>query len=129
VLTKSSDPSNNFASELGGSACIYALVRAAACPTGVEQCPLRCRLLASFQSNLEEITIIATPDEDAAGGPASRAVQLHSFVDPLKSARHAILGAVLASASNIYLVIAHAPALMSATQSPLGAPVRQPEIL
>ena len=44
------------------------------------------RLLASFQNNLEEITIIATPDDDVAGGPPSRAVQLHSFVDPCKGA-------------------------------------------
>lgn len=44
------------------------------------------RLLASFQNNLEEITIIATPDDDVADGPPSRAVQLHSFVDPCKGA-------------------------------------------
>ncbi len=106
LRTKSRDSSNNLASMLRSYACTYAHVRAAACPVGVEQCPLRCRLLASFQSNLEEITIIATPDEDATGGPASRAVQLHSFVDPLKSARHAIHMPVLASVRNTFLVTA-----------------------
>jgi hypothetical protein len=61
--------------------------------------PLR-RLLGSFQNNLEEVTIIAMPqdgsdEEEAAEGAAgsggrrqaAKAVQLHSFLDPAKGAR------------------------------------------
>lgn len=45
-----------------------------------------CRLLSSFQYNLEEITIIAMPEdlEDEGQGKQGKAVQLHSFVDPAK---------------------------------------------
>eukprot|EP00884_Botryococcus_braunii_P012178 jgi/Botrbrau1/20961/Bobra.0135s0079.1 len=39
------------------------------------------KLLSSFQSNLEEITIIAMPESDRASKP----VQLHSFLDPAKA--------------------------------------------
>lgn len=43
------------------------------------------RLLSSFQNNLDEITIIATPDEDGDGQThLPKAVQLHSFLDPAK---------------------------------------------
>ena len=44
------------------------------------------RLLSSFQNNLDEITIIATPDDEDGGGQAHlpKAVQLHSFLDPAK---------------------------------------------
>ncbi|EIE22095.1 hypothetical protein COCSUDRAFT_83486, partial [Coccomyxa subellipsoidea C-169] len=44
------------------------------------------KLLSSFQYNLEEITIIAMPEdlEDGAQGKQGKAVQLHSFVDPAK---------------------------------------------
>ena len=45
-----------------------------------------CRLLHSFQNNLDEITIIATPDDEDGNGQThlSKAVQLHSFLDPAK---------------------------------------------
>ncbi|KAK9917986.1 hypothetical protein WJX75_000276 [Coccomyxa subellipsoidea] len=44
------------------------------------------KLLSSFQYNLEEITIIAMPEdlEDEGQGKQGKAVQLHSFVDPAK---------------------------------------------
>jgi hypothetical protein len=44
------------------------------------------RLLSSFQNNLDEITIIATPDDEDGDAQAhlSKAVQLHSFLDPAK---------------------------------------------
>ena len=44
------------------------------------------RLLSSFQNNLDEITIIATPDDEDGDGQThlSKAVQLHSFLDPAK---------------------------------------------
>ena len=42
-----------------------------------------CRLLQSFQSKLEEITIVALP-EDMHNGQAGKAVQLHSYWDPTK---------------------------------------------
>ena len=47
---------------------------------------LHCRLLSSFQNNLDEITIIATPDGDDGDGQTHlpKAVQLHSFLDPAK---------------------------------------------
>ena len=51
---------------------------------------LPCRLLSSFQNNLEEITIIATPEEsgeeEGGRGQGAKAVQLHSFLDPAKGA-------------------------------------------
>lgn len=40
---------------------------------------------------MEEITIIATPDDNIADGPPSRAVQLHSFVDPCKGAAKLVM--------------------------------------
>ena len=45
-----------------------------------------CRLLSSFQNNLDEITIIATPDDEDGDGQTHlpKAVQLHSFLDPAK---------------------------------------------
>ncbi|CAL5223434.1 g5948 [Coccomyxa viridis] len=44
------------------------------------------RLLSSFQNNLDEITIIATPDDEDGDGQTHlpKAVQLHSFLDPAK---------------------------------------------
>ena len=51
--------------------------------------PLFCRLLSSFQNNLDEITIIATPDDEDGGGQTHlpKAVQLHSFLDPAKGSQ------------------------------------------
>lgn len=48
------------------------------------------RLLSSFQNNLDEITIIATPDDEDSDGQThlSKAVQLHSFLDPAKGMQH-----------------------------------------
>ena len=45
-----------------------------------------CRLLSNFQSNLEEVTIIAMPEESDEEGQhrQAKSVQLHSFVDPAK---------------------------------------------
>ncbi|KAK9829514.1 hypothetical protein WJX72_006295 [[Myrmecia] bisecta] len=42
------------------------------------------KLLGSFQSTLEEITIIATPDNSAGTGQAGKAVHIQSFFDPAK---------------------------------------------
>ncbi|CAK0785257.1 hypothetical protein CVIRNUC_008463 [Coccomyxa viridis] len=44
------------------------------------------RLLSSFQNNLDEITIIATPDDEDVEGQMNlpKNVQLHSFLDPAK---------------------------------------------
>lgn len=42
------------------------------------------RLLQSFQSKLEEITIVALPEE-MHNGQAGKAVQIHSYWDPAKS--------------------------------------------
>ena len=39
------------------------------------------RLLSSFQTTLDEITLIALPQQHA---PAAKAVQIHSYVDPAK---------------------------------------------
>ena len=39
------------------------------------------RLLSSFQTSLDEITLIALPQQQA---PAAKAVQIHSYVDPAK---------------------------------------------
>ena len=39
------------------------------------------RLLSSFQTTLDEITLIALPQQQA---PAAKAVQIHSYVDPAK---------------------------------------------
>jgi hypothetical protein len=47
------------------------------------------RLLQSFQNSLEEITIVALP-EDMHGGQAGKAVQLHSYWDPAKSEPHTV---------------------------------------
>ena len=48
--------------------------------------PSSCRLLSTFQKELEEITIIAMPEEmEGEGhGRQTKAVQLHSFIDPAK---------------------------------------------
>jgi hypothetical protein len=49
-----------------------------------------CRLLGTFQSTLDEITIIAQPEEEpqdstaAAAAAAWRSVQIKSFYDPAK---------------------------------------------
>ena len=43
------------------------------------------RLLSSFAKDLAEITLIALP-EDMRDGQTSKAVQLHSYHDPNKSA-------------------------------------------
>jgi hypothetical protein len=51
---------------------------------------LLCRLLGTFQSTLDEITIIAQPEEEpqdstaAAAAAARRSVQIKSFYDPAK---------------------------------------------
>ena len=47
------------------------------------------RLLSSFQNNLDEITIIATPDDEDVEGQMNlpKNVQLHSFLDPAKGDR------------------------------------------
>jgi len=42
------------------------------------------RLLSSFQSNLEEVTLIARPDDEYVAGRLSKAVQLKSYCDPGK---------------------------------------------
>ncbi|KAK9836039.1 hypothetical protein WJX81_008024 [Elliptochloris bilobata] len=66
------------------------------------------RLLGSFQNNLEEITIIATPDDDVANGPPSRAVQLHSFVDPLKSkSQHTLHTQLAVDTHEVFLSYQH----------------------
>jgi hypothetical protein len=51
--------------------------------------------LGNFQTNLEEITIIAMPEEsdDEAHGRHTKSVQLHSFVDPAKGEPSSALGA------------------------------------
>ncbi len=48
-----------------------------------------CRLLSTFQKELEEITIIAMPEETEGEGQGrqTKAVQLHSFIDPAKGLR------------------------------------------
>ena len=46
-----------------------------------------CRLLSSFHTGLEEVTIISYGDagrQQQQGAVPSKAVQLHSFLDPLK---------------------------------------------
>jgi hypothetical protein len=51
---------------------------------------LYCRLLGTFQSTLDEITIIAQPEEElqdstaSAAAAARRSVQIKSFYDPAK---------------------------------------------
>lgn len=63
-------------------------VRAVAC-TGSGATALHYRLLSSFSSGLEEVTIIAyggSTQAQGQGAAASSAVQLHSFLDPQKGA-------------------------------------------
>jgi hypothetical protein len=51
-----------------------------------------CRLLGTFQSTLDEITIIAQPEEEpqdstaAAAAAARQSVQIKSFYDPANGA-------------------------------------------
>ena len=39
------------------------------------------KLLSSFHQSLEEVTLIAHPEQDATGAAAQRTVQLRSFLD------------------------------------------------
>ena len=44
----------------------------------------RCRLLSSFHTTVDEITIIATPENLLEPGQASKTVQIHSYQDTSK---------------------------------------------
>jgi hypothetical protein len=43
-----------------------------------------CRLLSTFQSGLEEVTLLATPPQHASLAAGFKALQLQSFLDPEK---------------------------------------------
>lgn len=59
------------------------------------------RLLANFQSSLQEITIIATEPSslppDAANEIGGKAVELRSYMDPTKGKEYAFLGSFIAN--------------------------------